>query len=145
MNKNIFIIFIFFALSLPIYTQEGESLDETYYVNKCIFLLEKPVPEGFRRADRSFFRNDEYIYLFVENGIVALSQHGIAYNTTHEASAFAVPYYDYFEKNGWSFYLTKGKCDIYLKDDVYAGIYNERRSDGLITAMIAFCRNVNLF
>jgi hypothetical protein len=144
MKKTIIFILVFLATVLQIYAQNDLV---AYYVNKCLNLLGKTVPEGFQRMNRTDFRNDEDIFLTVENGLITVSGFGSAFERSNEAAEFNALLYDYFEKNNWNYYnSTFDGSDIYLKNGIYAYIANPRkRDDGLIATIIGFSKNINNF
>jgi hypothetical protein len=144
MKKTIIFILVFLTTVLQIYAQNDPV---GYFVNKCINLLGKTVPEGFQRINRTMFKNDENIALTVDNGLVAASGFGSVFVRSNEALGFNALVYDYFEKNNWSFYDSfSDRSDIYLKNGIYAHIANPgRRDDGLIFTLILFSKNINNF
>jgi hypothetical protein len=147
MKKNLLSFFILFVFILPIYANdELHSENIPKYVNKCIALLGKSVPNGFQRLDRTMFINDEDIMIIVENGIIVMSSFGDAFETTHDASALNGLFYDYFEnsRNNWKFICsTYYGTDVYLRNGIYAEIFKGQRRDGLIVSLLKFRRNIN--
>jgi len=138
----LFIIVLLFSMSIY-----GQEEFEEYIVNKCTALLGKPLPDEFRRLDRTSFMNDEEIIVIVENGLIAQSAFGSSFDRTNEASEFNSYFYDYFENSNWSFYKTlRNRYDVYFRNNVYACIYHPmKRDDGQIVACILFSKNVNDF
>jgi hypothetical protein len=144
MKKIIVSLLLFLAMILQIYAQDDPV---TYYIDKCLSLLGKNVPEGFQRMNRTGYKNDEDIILMVENGIVVLSMFGTTFDRNNEAAEFNALFYDYFENNNWNFYdSTYDGSDVYVKNGIYAYIFNPtKRDDGLIVSMIGFSRNIDNF
>jgi hypothetical protein len=130
----------FLIIGFVVYAQNNLA---TYYVNKCISLLNKPVPNDFQRIGRTEYKNAEDIVVDTENGIIVFSSFGFLFEKKHEAMEFNGFFYSFFEENNWKHYrrLNDG-TDMYLKNGIYAGISPPSyREDGYFVANIGFTIN----
>jgi hypothetical protein len=94
----------------------AQDIKMEYYLNKCISLLEKPVPDGFQRIGKTGYRNEEGITVSVKNGIITLSTFSSAFLTTNETHEFNALLYDYVENTNWQYYSYNKlvRVDIYF-------------------------------
>ncbi|MDR1785409.1 MAG: hypothetical protein LBR23_02940 [Spirochaetaceae bacterium] len=143
MRKNIFYC-LMILLALPVFAQKNES----EAIAELINCLGKPVPNGYRRGNRTTFVKDTDIgtmILGVENGVVVSGSIAMAWVTSREASKYLSAFYDLLEKEG--VYQSN-----YIADDVYKwrgafviipGIM--RREDGGIVAGVFVVKDLNRF
>jgi len=142
--KKLLVFYIFFFLSF--FQVYGQNVSVNELINKCISLLESPVPNGFRQVDKQVFINNEGILLFVYNEIVIVSSLVNTFKSDREANDFKALFSNYFKNNNWDFFRTSTNgADIYLKNGLHAIIEKPRKNDnGSIETMIGFSRNINL-
>jgi hypothetical protein len=139
-----FIFLIIFFLS--VFRVYGQNVSVAELINRCISLLDKPVPDGFRQVNRQTFMNNEGLLLFVYNETVIVSSTVNTFKSDREAREFNNLFTDFFKNNNWNFFRTSsGGADIYVKNGLYAIIERPRRNEnGLIETMTAFSRNLNV-
>ena len=148
MKKLITALLIF--LTFNAYSQHSnkdfDSIDAfiNYYVNSYIYVLGKKVPEDYIRLDRTTYKNNEEIFLTIDNNLVIISAIGSSFRTTNAALEFNGHFYNFFEENLGFQKTLYNKSDIYEKNGFYAMILRPtKRDDGLIVAMIAFSNDIN--
>jgi len=134
MKKYIFCIFIFLCVTIC-YGQERVADYITY--------LERPVPEGFQRMNRTtYLDNTGNIVLSTENNLVKVCAVGASFKYTNEALEWLAYFYNYFEDTRWEFFEEEG-LEIYKKYNVYAIISGaEKREDGQIVSMVILTRDL---
>jgi len=143
MKKMLIFIHIFF-LSLQVY---GQNIPVTELIEKCISLLDKPVPNGFRQVNEQVLANNEGILLFTNNRIVIISSLMNAFKSEREANEYSNLFSSFFKNdNNWSlFRMSTAGAEIYLRDGLYAIIEKPRKNNnGSAETMIGFSRNLNL-
>jgi hypothetical protein len=141
MKKMLIYLLIFLLPILQVYGQNVSVL-----VNRCISLLDKPVPNGFRQVNRQTFINNEGIFLFVNNEIVIVSALVSTFRSERDAREYNTLFSNFFKNNSWNFFRTSSSgADIYLLNGLHAIIENPRKNEnGSIETMIGFSRNLNL-
>jgi hypothetical protein len=141
-------IFIFlFIFSLSILQVHGQNITVSELINRCISLLDKPVPNGFQQINRQVFINNEGILLLVYDEIVVVSTLAKSFETEREANNFNALFSNFFkDDNSWDlFRRSSSGAEIYLRNGLYAIIEKPRKqNNGSIETMIGFSRNLNL-
>ena len=135
--KKYFMFVIFFSIISFCYSQDNTNA----FVDECIGYISKPVPDGFRRGDRTTYLNSEgSIVLKVHNGIVIGSVLGSVFSRTDEALKWQSQFYDFFEENNWTYSeLSEPGVEVYAdKQNIALIIYPSKRDDNMIAAMIMF-------
>ena len=141
MKKNIFVL-TFLGMASLCYSQVNIGR----YINECVSLISKPVPNNYVRGDRTTFLNEDGIIVAkVINGIVIGGAIGQAFDRTNEALEWQSQFYDFFESNNWNYSnLSERGVEIYSKNNIYALIISpSRRNDNQIAAMVIFVDNLN--
>jgi hypothetical protein len=143
MKKMLVYSLIFF---LPILQVYGQNVPVAELINRCVSLLDKPVPNGFRQVNRQTFTNNEGVLLFVNNEIVIVSALVNIFKSDSEAHEFNTLFSNFLKNNNWDFFRTSSSgADIYLINGLYAIIEKPRKHEnGSIETMIGFSRNLNL-
>ena len=133
MKKYIFCLLLFFCVIIC-YGQEN--------INLYISYLEKSVPNGFQRMNRTTYMDESgNIVLSIDNNLVKACSIGVAFDYNHEANEWLAFYYNYFEDNNWE-YSNRAGLEIYSKNNVYAIIVGaSKREDGQIVSMIMFTKD----
>lgn len=141
--KKVLIPIVIFFLSLQVY---GQNVPVTELIERCISLLDKSAPNGFRQVNNQVFINNEGILLFVNNGIVIVSSLVNAFKSEREANEHNNLFTNYFKNNNWDFYRTSSAgAEIYINNGLYAIIEKPRKNDnGSVETMVGFSRNLNL-
>jgi hypothetical protein len=135
---------IFFFLSLQVY---GQNVPVAELMEKCVSLLDKSVPSGFRQVNKQVFINDEGILLFVNDKIVIVSSLVKTFKSEREANEYNNLFSNLFKNDSsWDFFrMSSAGAEIYSKNGLYAIIEKPRKNNnGSLDTMIGFSRNLNL-
>ncbi|MDR0321537.1 MAG: hypothetical protein LBI28_08545 [Treponema sp.] len=149
MKKHLFFLLIFFSLVLQVHGN-GQNDRVALLVNRCISLLDQPVPAGFRYMgdapgpNTQVFYSDEGILLLVHNGIVTVSSVHNTFSSDNEVNKHRASFSRYLERNNWEFFHRSSRgAEIYKKDDLSAIIESPRRlNNGSIETLIGFSRSL---
>jgi hypothetical protein len=143
MRKYLFLLLVFLSFISQIFGQNDRI---SLLVNRCISLLDKPVPNGFRQVDTHVFFSDEGILLMVFNDNVIVSSKVDKFRSEREANRQNTLFINYFKSNDWNYIRTSSMgAEIFLKDGLHAIIEKPRRhNNGTVETMIGFSRNLNL-
>jgi alpha-amylase/alpha-mannosidase (GH57 family) len=143
MKKYLFSLFIFILFVSQIF---GQNDRVSLLVNRCISLLDKPVPNGFRQVGAQVFYSDEGILLMVFNENVIVSTKVDTFRSEREANRHNTLFSNYLKNNNWDFVRTSSMgAEIYFRDGLHAIIEKPRKhNNGTIETMIGFSRNLNL-
>ncbi|MCL1991425.1 MAG: hypothetical protein FWG66_00555 [Spirochaetes bacterium] len=141
MKKILFILLVFLANGVLF----AQARAATNSITEAANLVGRPVPSGFTQTSRTNFVRQTAegltISALAENGIVFLSMVGLAFPTTHEASAQSGIFFREIESRG-TFLQPFFEGDLYRVGNVYAFIGPlGRRDDGLIVASVSFAAN----
>jgi hypothetical protein len=141
MRRMLISLLIFF---LFVFQVHGQNISVGELINRCISLLDKPVPDGFRQINSQTFFSDEGILLFVNNEIVIVSSIHNTFRSNNEVNRYRTSFSSYLESNNWEFFrrVSTG-ADIYKKGDLSAIIESPRKLDnGSIEIMIGVSRKL---
>jgi hypothetical protein len=139
MKKLIVLALFLSVVVLPAFAQNAR-FTVAELVERAVSKLDRPVPAGFQRVDRTTFINDDNFIIHIMNGLVFRSSVAGVAETSHEAYAALGRLYDFFEdsQNRWVLNPYAG-VSVYHNSGVYAIIVRPvRRHDGLFVTMVSF-------
>ncbi|MDR2596638.1 MAG: hypothetical protein LBC76_04870, partial [Treponema sp.] len=127
MKKVLFFLLISFSPILQIY---GQNIPIAELTERCISLLDKPVPNEFRQVDKQVFINNEGILLFVNDKIVIVSSLVNTFKSEREANEYKNLFTNFLKNNNWDFFrISSAGAEIYLRNGVSAIIEKPRKND----------------
>ncbi|MDR0512445.1 MAG: hypothetical protein LBG93_05020 [Treponema sp.] len=139
MKKLIVLALFLSVVVLPAFAREATIAE---LVEMAVSKLDRPVPEGFQRIDRTTFINDNIIVV-APNGITTISTFGRSFETTREAYILLGSFFDYFENthNNWALHIDVAGGAVYINGGIFAFIQRPApRDDGRIVTQVAFTR-----
>jgi hypothetical protein len=117
------------------------------YIEEGINLLGKNVPLDYMRINRTMYQKDYddiSIILDVEDNVIVDVTLGYAFLTDDRASRWTALFFQYFEKNNWTYHRRIYQFDeIYYKDSVFVVICHPyTRGDGQTLSKIIFSYDI---
>ena len=132
MKKALISLLIFFSFILQVH---GQNINVGELINRCVSLLDRPVPSGFRHVgaggspDTQVYYSDERILLLVHNESVMVSNLVNTFQSASEANEYITLFSTYLRNNSeWTFFRTSSRgAEIFVRNGLCAIIERPRR------------------